>query len=413
LDLDPHLESPEQLERLYAEQPDAFARALTQLEAHRAEHLLVRAWRLRLRAAARTTRDSDAEVNWRLVVTLALAAACVMRLLLIGAGPGDPTPVLRFGAFVVLVPVAIVLCYARPRPPALRHGLLGLGALLALPVAIWAPLASAQSGVLSLAHLPVWLGALVFGLFARGGVEPLDGRAEFVAIAVEVAIFSAALAFAGGLLAGMTLGVFQLIGIDLGPLYAKNVILPGCAAIPVLAAGLERSRASRNERIGPALARIFSPLVLLTLLAYALAVVGSQRSPYRDRDSLALLYAMLLATGVLVTVTVLQPRDNPLSRRFAAMTSAICGLAVAVDAIALSAIVYRFAAYGLSPNRVAVLGGNVLLFAYLLGLTVALARASRSGDTRPAQHWIAGFIPCFGVWAGLWVFVLPALFGYR
>ena len=32
----------------------------------------------------------------------------------------------------------------------------------------------------------------------------------------------------------------------------------------------------------------------------------------------------------------------------------------------------------MSPNRVAVLGGNLLLFGYLCGLTIALARAARS-----------------------------------
>lgn len=413
MDLEPHLDVPEQLERLYAEHPRAFAAALEQLAASHAQHLMVRAWRARLRATGKNGPDTSAVVNWRLVVALAVAAAGMMRLLVVSTDPGDFMRVARLGAFVVLIPVAIILRYGQPRPPRLRHALLTAGIVAALPVAIWTPHDASDSGVLALSHLPVWLGALIFGLLAHDVAGPVARRAEFVAVAAEIAIFSAALTFAGALLTGMSVGVFGLIDIDLGSLVAKNVVLPGCAAIPVLAAGLERSRAARNERIGPALARIFSPLVLLALLAYALAVVGSQRSPYRDRDSLALLYGMLLATGLLVTVTVLQPHDSPLSRRFAAITSAICGLAVAVDALALSAIVYRFASYGLSPNRVAVLGGNLLLFAYLLGLTITLARASRTSDIAPAQRWIAEFIPWFGGWAGLWVFVFPAVFGYR
>ena len=95
------------------------------------------------------------------------------------------------------------------------------------------------------------------------------------------------------------------------------------------------------------------------------------------------------------------------------LACAIAGLSVAVDAIALSAIVYRFASYGVSPNRLAVLGGNLLLFGYLCGLTITLARGAKSGQQQLPLRWVAECIPYFGVWSALWVFVFPALFQFQ
>jgi hypothetical protein len=261
-----------------------------------------------------------------------------------------------------------------------------------------------------LMHLPVFLAAIAFGVLAR---DMAAGRAEFVALVAEIAIFSLAILFGGALLTALTINVFSLIRLDISKFYFKNVVVSGSAAAPVIAAGLERARSRRGERLGPALARIFSPLALATLLAYAIAIVGTRRNPYEDRESLAVLYAMLLATAVLVTLMVLQ-NGAPAPRRVLVLACAIASLSVAVDGLALSAIVYRFASFGVSPNRLAVLGGNLLLFGYLCGLAFSLARAtSTSGDPDMPLRWIARNIPFFGIWSALWVFVFPAVFAFR
>jgi hypothetical protein len=162
------------------------------------------------------------------------------------------------------------------------------------------------------------------------------------------------------------------------------------------------------------LARIFSPLALATLLAYAVAIMGTRSNPFTDRNSLAVLYAMLLATAALVTLMVVQSGERTPSRSLLLTACAIAGLSIAVDALALSAIVYRFTSFGLSPNRLAVLGGNLLLFGYLTGLALSLARAARlEGDARAPSRWIGEYIAFFGIWSALWVFAFPALFAFR
>jgi len=266
----------------------------------------------------------------------------------------------RLAAFIVLVPVTGLLWPGRALQR--RDAIFAAVALPALAVALLAPIERSQSGVLSLAHLPCLLIALVFVALAH---DLATERAEFVALGAEIAIFTLAILFGGVLLTGLTIGVFKLIKLDITQFYVNNIVVAGAAAAPVVATGLERARAGRGERLGTALARIFSPLALLTLVAYAIAIAGTRSNPYQNRESLAVLYAMLLATALLVTLIVLQSGQRSPNRGLLLLACAIAGLSIAVDGIALSAIIYRFASYGVSPNRLAVLGGNLLLFGYL------------------------------------------------
>jgi hypothetical protein len=416
MDLEQQLNDPEQLEREYRRDPQAFIRALEELASSQGNNVLVRAWRARLVAAADDLGEvRTVLVSARWVAALAAAAGLVAWLLAYGSDDLNRAwRACRYGAFVVVVPIAIVLWSSLGRRATRRDAAFALMALIALPFAAWVPLSQSDSGLLAVAHLPILLGVLTFGVFACDPPRTRAQRAEFVGVAGEIAILSFALLFAGALLTGMTIGVFSLIQVDVRSFYLANVVPVCAAAAPVIATGLERARARRGDRLGPSLARVFSPLVLATLVAYLGAVIGTQNNPYSDRESLALLYAMLLAVAVLVTLMISDTRSKGLSPRLAVLACAICGLSLAVDAIALSAIAYRLSSFGFSPNRVAVLGGNLLLFCYLGGLALALGRAARRrGNPLAAMEWIGMFLPCFGIWAALWVFALPALFSFR
>jgi hypothetical protein len=407
VDLIPYLDDPEQLEHLYRAAPQAFERALSELDAVHSKHALVRAWRARL-APGIVTEPAANHTSWANVALVAIATAIVARLVYLEGKNEGLERLARFAPFVVILPVTWLL--ARRRELRRRDAIFLTLAIAALAAASFTPFAHSQSGVLSFVHQPFLLIVLVFAALAS---DLSSQRAEFVSLVAEIAIFSLAILFGGALLTGLTVGVFRLIKLDVADFYLNNVVIAGVAAAPVLATGLERTRSGRGDRLAPALARIFSPLALLTLLAYAIAIAGTRNNPYQDRESLAVLYAMLLATALLVTLMSLPSGERQPSRHLLLLACAIAGLSIAVDGLALSAIIYRFRSFGMSPNRLAVLGGNLLLFGYLGGLTLTLARAARSGaNTQLPMRWVAAYIPLFGIWAGLWVFVFPILFGF-
>jgi fumarate reductase subunit C len=87
---------------------------------------------------------------------------------------------------------------------------------------------------------------------------------------------------------------------------------------------------------------------------------------------------------------------------------------VIVNGIALSAILFRISEGGITPNRVAVLGGNVLILINLLLVTVQLFKVlSKKADLTGVKRVISCYLPIYGVWAIIVTFLFPFLFGFK
>ena len=87
---------------------------------------------------------------------------------------------------------------------------------------------------------------------------------------------------------------------------------------------------------------------------------------------------------------------------------------IIVNGIALSAIVFRLTEFGVTPNRVAVLGSNLLIFINLILVSVKLFQVvSRKEPVEMVGVVIANFIPYYSFWAFLVAFLFPILFQYK
>jgi len=89
-------------------------------------------------------------------------------------------------------------------------------------------------------------------------------------------------------------------------------------------------------------------------------------------------------------------------------------LTIIINGIALSAISYRLFEYGITPNRIAVLGGNILIFVNLLIVTIQLFKVIKNNTSlTEVQNSVAKYLPVYAVWVGLVAFLLPLIFGYK
>jgi hypothetical protein len=87
---------------------------------------------------------------------------------------------------------------------------------------------------------------------------------------------------------------------------------------------------------------------------------------------------------------------------------------VVVNGIALSAIVFRISEWGITPNRAAVLGGNILILINLLLVTGQLfSSVRRKADTSGVGSIIAYYLPVYCVWTMIVTFVFPLIFGFE
>ena len=101
--------------------------------------------------------------------------------------------------------------------------------------------------------------------------------------------------------------------------------------------------------------------------------------------------------------------------KFSLMTLfGLSALTIIVNAIALSAIVYRINEFGFSANRIAVLGGNLLIFINLALVSYKLFLTSfKNGSIEEIEQTIASYLPIYAIWTGLVAFLMPLIFQFK
>ena len=85
---------------------------------------------------------------------------------------------------------------------------------------------------------------------------------------------------------------------------------------------------------------------------------------------------------------------------------------ILVNGIALSAILFRISEWGITPNRIAVLGANLLILVNLVMVTVQLLKmTSKKADPDGVGNVIARYLPVYIIWAVIVTFTFPLIFG--
>jgi hypothetical protein len=87
---------------------------------------------------------------------------------------------------------------------------------------------------------------------------------------------------------------------------------------------------------------------------------------------------------------------------------------VIIDLIALSAIFYRLGAFGITPNRLAVLGSNILVLGNLVLIIIDLYKVNfRKASIREVELTIAKYLPVYLIWIIFVVIGFPLIFGMK
>ncbi len=87
--------------------------------------------------------------------------------------------------------------------------------------------------------------------------------------------------------------------------------------------------------------------------------------------------------------------------------------ALLADAVAPGAIAARITEFGFSPNRVAVLGVNLILLVNLAWSAILYLRfLTGCGPATRLERWQTNYLPIYAAWAAIVVIFFPPLFGY-
>jgi hypothetical protein len=263
-------------------------------------------------------------------------------------------------------------------------------------------------------HLPLLLWC-IFGLvFIDFNLNDKIKRIEFVRYSGDLAILMAVMVISGGILTGITIGLFDAIGIKIENFYMENVVIVGAVSVPIVSEFIIKNYPALTNKIAKIIATIFSPLVLLTAVIFLVALIISGKDPYSDRDFLLMFNVMLLGVMAVIVFSISETSTTRRVKFNELVLFALSIITVIIDLIALSAIFYRLGTFGITPNRLAVLGSNILILGNLVLIIIDFFKVNfKKALIREVELTIAKYLPLYLIWILFVIFGFPLIFGMK
>jgi len=374
-----NFDNPAELEKLYRENKLLFKKEFNSVYPEIKEHISAQIWNERL-------NFENEEISWgktnelNFVIVLSLLAGFLAKIpQFTGISPEYFYP--RNLSFIVFP--FLILYFAWMQKIHTRKIILVLTVIIISTIYINILPDNKDSHTLILAciHLPLFLWFVLGFIFVNGNLKSFQKRIDYLRFNGDLVVMTAIILIAGAILSSVTLGLFSLIDTNLKEFYFQYIVIFGLAASPIAGTYLVRTNPQLVNKVSPVIAKVFTPLVLVTLIVYLAAVVITSKGSQNK-------------TGVF-------------------MLFGLSVLTIIVNGIALSAIVFRISEWGISPNKLAVLGGNILILINLLFVSYRLFRIIKyKNETDTVEKSITLFLPVYCLWTALVTFCFPFLFKF-
>lgn len=406
-----NLDNPAQLEKLYRADRPTFKRTFNALSSEVKNEKLVAFWHERLNFAGD-------EIVWRstdlvFVILASLLAGVIAKIPEFFAIDEDYFYPRNIG-FIVFPLLTAYFVWKNKLAPK-KIVLIVIGILAGLIFINFLPNnEKSDTLILSCIHLLLFLWSILGFAFVGDMRNNNDKRLSFLRYNGELVVIAALIVIAGGIMSGMTIGLFSAIGFNIEKFYFGYVVVFGLAAVPIVGTYLTRTNPQLVGKVSPVIAKIFSPLVLLMLVVYLVSMIYSAKDPYNDREFLLIFNALLIGVMAIIFFSIAETSRSDRNQVEIWVLFLLSCITIVVNGIALSAILFRISEWGITPNRAAVLGGNVLILINLLLVSLQLFKLL-SGKTNitAVGNAIASYLPIYVLWTVIVTFVFPILFGFK
>lgn len=406
-----HLNDPKQLEKMYRTNKVSFKQTFSNLYPQLKGNTLAEFWNERL------NYESD-EISWGtgkdlIFVIIASLLAGVVAKLPAFLSISDDFFYPRNIGFIVFP--ALIAYFAWKKR-------LSNGKVVFISIAILAGLlfinslpAAKESDtlILSCIHLLLFLWSILAFVFVGEIKNNSDKRLAFLKYNGDLVVMTTLIVIAGGIMTGITIGLFEIIGFHIEDFYFQNIVIFILPAAPVIGTFLIETNPNLVGKVSPVIAKIFSPLVLIMLVIYLIAMLSSGKDPYKDREFLIIFNALLIGVMAIIFFSVAET-SKPKNSMEIWILFLLSAVTIIVNGIALSAILFRISEWGITPNRVAVLGGNILILINLVLVTAKLFRViSKKENIDSVGNAIVLYLPVYVVWTIVVTFGFPLLFNFQ
>ena len=407
-----HLNDPGQLEKLYRNNKAPFKREFSILYPELQGNALADFWHERL------NYESD-EINWGtsrellFVILAALVAGLIAKIPAMFRIDEEFFYPRNIG-FIFLPILTAYFAWKNNLHPKLISVICGIMLVSLIYINLLPASTTSDTLILACIHLPLLLWVLLGAAFTGNNLSDHNKRLDYLRYNGDLIVMTTLILIAGGIMTGLTIGLFSLIGFQIEELYFEYVGIFGLAAAPIVGTYLTQTNPQLVNKVSPVIAKIFSPLVLIMLVIYLFAILYSGKDPYNDREFLIIFNLLLIGVMAIIFFSVAESSKSKASITANWILFLLSAVTIIVNGIALSAILFRIVEWGITPNRLAVLGGNVLILVNLLLVTFELFRSvTNKSETINVGRSIARFLPVYFIWTVIVVFLFPVVFGFR
>ncbi len=265
--------------------------------------------------------------------------------------------------------------------------------------------------VLSCIHLPLFLWSTYGFAFMGKNSKGSNARIDFLRYNGDLIVMTALIVISGFLFTAVTIGLFELIDLNIEEFYMNNIASWGIAGVPILASFLVLNNPSLAGKISPVIAKIFTPFVFFTLLIFSIAITVSNKNIYSDRDFLLIFKIILIAVMAIILFSLGESTKSSENRFQIILLFLLSLISVLDNVFALSAIGFRLFEFGITPNRMAVLGSNLLILSHLIIVSRQILLVLKgSSSIKSIEKRIGGYLPLYTIWAMIVTFFFPFLF---
>ena len=414
-DISNSMDNLSRLETLYRKNPNEFTDAFPLAFEENKDSIVLKVWKERLfyESPQEVIKKPD-RLQLKITILLAIITGLLVKIPRIIPIVAEQWFYPRYPVILTLTALTVYFLIKYQRSKQTQTFIKISIAVLFLLAGIFIFPARSDTFILSCMHFPLVAWSLLGLAFMGSKWNSTEKRLDFLRFNGDLIIYTAIILLGGIVMTVLTFGLFLLIDLRIENWYMKNIVVMGLAATPIVATYIVDSSAGVKKNIASIIAKIFMPLFLITVVIYLVAMVIQQKSPYSDREFLTVFNALLLLVLAISVFSIIEKKYQEGSKILGITNIALVVTTLIIDVVALSAILFRLKEYGITPNRMAVLGANLLIFIHLCGFLKPFIEIARKKKNYSAvEKWTAKYLPVYSIWGLIVAVGFPVIFWFK
>lgn len=415
-----NIDYPEKLEKLYRSNNEEFKKSFNDVYTEIRDNPLVRFWKLRLDEndiaadeISPGTDDTSKGNNKGLIYTIAAVFVCGTILKIPQVFGLDMQNFLTSNLPSIIFPALAVYYLLKYRQESKKYVIiLSSAAIISLFMNLlpWSRLTDTH--LLSSFHFSFITWILLGAAYVNFDIFSSTARMQFIRRNGDMFILTGVLLCAGMVLIMLTVAMFKVIQVKLDYILENYVVIYGLVAAPFAANYMIESSPKIINRVAPFISKLFTPLMLVVMTGFLVSLVFYAKDPFNNREEL-IVFNVLLAAIIAVIVFSFSAGSGS-SKTYNRILVLLSVEGLIVNSIALAGIIYRLVTFGVSPNRIAVIGANLLLFINLIIIALNLLKYLRSKTASDkVENSMTLMLPYYAVWAIIIAVIIPFVFGFK